>query len=291
MQESKQTNAAAVITAKTLAIREQVQKAAEQRQLTLAPVVREAIVRRVQRGTAEDATTATQITTLLDVCKEKLPVIEERLQTALAASNYCSDALPQEMQPAVMVAVLDGEEVAAAVEMEVERAEEEAEAQAEAATQANSEVLPVIKSDQAPQRQQQGATTEVDASAVDTSAEVAQGAGFAAPQEEKLAQAVWDTSDLSGSLEPAAYNPYAPLFAPTPESSTQVEAGAHPIVTVPGTTANPNADPDLDPNPYSNPNPNPNPTPTPNPNPNPKVEPPPPAGFVWAKLSGWREDD
>ena len=28
-------------------------------------------------------------------------------------------------------------------------------------------------------------------------------------QEEKPAQAVWDTSDLSGSLEPAAYNPYA----------------------------------------------------------------------------------
>ena len=83
----------------------------------------------------------------------------------------------------MIVAVLGGEEVAVAVRKEVVRAEEQAAAQAEAATQANSEVLPATKSNQAPQRQQKVANA-------DATAEVAQGAGVAAPQDEKLAQAV-----------------------------------------------------------------------------------------------------
>jgi len=71
------------------------------------------------------------------------------------------------------------------------RAERQAAAQADTAARANTEatVLSVTESDQL----QQDAT-----------------AGGEAAQEEKLAQAVWDTSDLSGGgLEPAAFNPYA----------------------------------------------------------------------------------
>jgi hypothetical protein len=168
-----------------------VQKAAKQRQLSLAPVVREAIVRQVEKNTPEEATAASKITKYVGMCKEKLPVIEEQLQTALAASRYCSDVHPQEMQPAVMVAVLDGVEVAAAVQKELARAEKQAAAQAEAATRA--------KSDQEPRWQQHA-----------PAAATAGGPRVTAPQEEiKPAQAVWDTSDLSGSLERAAYNPYA----------------------------------------------------------------------------------
>ena len=154
-------------------------------------MVREAIVRQVEKNTPEEATAASKITKYVGMCKEKLPVIEEQLQTALAASRYCSDVHPQEMQPAVMVAVLDGVEVAAAVQKELARAEKQAAAQAEAATRA--------KSDQEPRWQQHA-----------PAAATAGGPRVTAPQEEiKPAQAVWDTSDLSGSLERAAYNPYA----------------------------------------------------------------------------------
>jgi len=142
-----------------------VQKAAEQRQLSLEPVVRDAIVRQVEKVTPEEATAASKITKYVDMCKEKLPVIEEQLQAALAASRYCSDAHPHKMQPAVMVAVLDGEEVAAAVRKEVVRAEEQAAAQADAANRAIAEVqvLPVIESDQEPPRQEQDPTTAATA--------------------------------------------------------------------------------------------------------------------------------
>ena len=137
------------------------QKAAEQRQLSLAPAVRDAIVRQVESVTPGDATAASKITTYVNICKEKLPVIEKQLQTALAVSRYCSEVCPQEMQPAVMVAVLGGEEVAVAVRNEVVRAEEQATAQAEATTRANTEatVLPVTESDQEPPPQEQDATT------------------------------------------------------------------------------------------------------------------------------------
>jgi hypothetical protein len=149
-QESKPSNAAAVIIAKTLAIRDEVQKAAKQRQLSLASVVHDAIVRQVQRVTTGDATAATKITTALDLCEEKLPTIEAELQAALAVSSYCSKALTDELQPDVMLAVLDGEEVAAAVRKVVVRAEEKVVAQAEAATRVNREVmlLPVTTGDQ-----------------------------------------------------------------------------------------------------------------------------------------------
>ena len=209
-QERMQTNAAAAITAKALAIRDEVQKAATRRQLSLAPVVHEAIVRQVQKVTTGEATAATKITTLLDLCEEKLPAIKKELQVALAASSYCSETLPQELHPDVMLAVLDGEEVAAAVQKVVIRAEEEAVARAEAATQADNEVTVLdvteraqtdqvdAKSDQGPPPQQQ------------------------APEKEKQTQGVWDTSKVSGSLELAAdgFNPYARTL---PSSATAAD--------------------------------------------------------------------
>jgi hypothetical protein len=140
-QESKQSNAAAVITAETLAIRDEVHEAAKQRKLSLAPVVHDAIVRQVQRVTTGDATAALKITTALDLCEEKLPAIGVQLQAALAASSYCSEALTDELQPDVMLAVLDGEEVAAAVQKVVVRAEEKVVGQVKAATPVNREVV------------------------------------------------------------------------------------------------------------------------------------------------------
>ena len=195
-QERMQSNAAAVITAKTLAIRDEVQKAATQRQLSLAPVVHEAIVRQVQKVTSTgEATAATKITTLLNLCEEKLPAIKKELQVALAASSYCSEALPQELHPDVMLAVLDGEEVAAAVQKVVMRAEEEVVARAEAATQADNEVTVLdAQTDQADTKRDQGPRQQQQA-----------------PEKEKQTQGVWDTSNVSGWLELAAdgFNPYA----------------------------------------------------------------------------------
>ena len=231
-QESMQTNAAAVITARGLDICDEVQKAAIQRQLSLAPLVHAAIVRQVQTDTTGDATIATKITTALDLCKQKLPAIEAQLQAALAASSYCSEALPQELQPAVMLAVLDGEEVAAAVQKVVVHAEEEAVAQAEAATRAVLKRAQadqaVTKSDQEPPRQQQDATTPAAQVAAPTRARATGDTHVAAPEKEKQTQAVWDTSNVSGSSELVVdgygFDPYARTSPSSAEAAAALVA-------------------------------------------------------------------
>ena len=213
-QESMQTNASAVITAKTLAIREEVLKAAAQRQLSLPTVVHEAIVRQVQRVTTKDATIATKVATALDLCKEKLPAIGAQLQAALATSSYCSETLSQDLQPNVMLAVLEGEEVAAAVQKVVVHAEKKAVAQAEAATRAVQDITKRAQTDQAVTKSGQGGGA--------TSAARAAPTRVAAPEKEKQTQGTWDTSDVSGSLELAAdgFDPYART------SPSSVEAAA-----------------------------------------------------------------
>ena len=221
-QESMQTNAAAVITARGLDICDEVQKAAIQRQLSLAPLVHAAIVRQVQTDTTGGATIATKITTALNLVKEKLPVIEAQLQAA---------GCTQELQPAVMSAVLNGEEVASAVQKVVGHAEEAAEAAIRAgldvAERAQTDQA-VTKSDQEPPRQQQDATTPAAQVAAPTRARATGDTHVAAPEKEKQTQAVWDTSNVSGSSELVVdgygFDPYARTSPSSAEAAAALVA-------------------------------------------------------------------
>jgi hypothetical protein len=54
------------------------------------------------------------------------------------------------------------------------------------------------------------------------------GTFVAAPKKVKQTQAVWDTSDVSGLLEPAAYDPYARTASPAEAAAMLVaELKAH----------------------------------------------------------------
>lgn len=114
-EEKRRTNAAAQITARSLALRDAVKEAAVQRSLSLTPELQKQIVRKAEAA-MDDETATVKIKESLDCYKTQQTAVEEQLQEAMAAHwNLSSSERPQ-LHPKVMMAVLDGMTVEAAVQ-------------------------------------------------------------------------------------------------------------------------------------------------------------------------------